>query len=234
MLYWPQSPSTQVVNDLQKGDYSTALQMLNYGVCVKTCPTATTSEPVDCKVTTYQAGNNLYTDCVYYPDRTSIYNGTPFRYESLNVLNAFCIPNASDYVDQQTYESFKTAFFSSVYGQTAGVWAYNIMKAWPVLIVGALLAVVFGYLYLFVIRLIGGAIIWISFVLIVLSMTFGGFYTYFYLRPTYDPSNPTYDYLEYGSYALWGLAGLTAIALCCCYNAVKLGIAVFKTTAQYI
>jgi hypothetical protein len=53
MLYWPQSPSTQVVADLQKGDYSSALQMLSYGVCVKTCPTATSTDPVDCKVTTY-------------------------------------------------------------------------------------------------------------------------------------------------------------------------------------
>jgi len=101
-------------------------------------------------------------------------------------------------------------------------------------LVGALVSVVFGYLYLFVIRLIGGAIIWISFVLIVLALAGGGFYTYFYLRPTYDPSNPTYEYLAYGAYTLWGLSGLTMILLCCCYNAVKLGIAVFKTTSQYV
>ena len=122
----------------------------------------------------------------------------------------------------------------SVYGETAGLWAYNIAKCWAVLLVGALVAVVFGYLYLFVIRLIGGAIIWISFVLIVLALAGGGFYTYFYLRPTYDTANPAYEYLAYASYTLWALSGIVGLLLLCCYNAVKLGIAVFKTTAQYI
>lgn len=99
------------------------------------------------------------------------------------------------------------------------------------LLAGAAVAVVFGYLYLFVIRFVGGAIIWISFALIVLILAGGGCYTWFYLRPTYDPSNPTYEYLEYGSYALWGLSVLTCFLMLCCYNAIKLGIAVFKTTA---
>jgi hypothetical protein len=73
--------------------------MLSYGVCVKTCPTGDKNTPIDCKTTTYMAGNNKYTDCVYYPDRRTGFNGTPFRYASVNVLNAFCIPNADDYVD---------------------------------------------------------------------------------------------------------------------------------------
>lgn len=99
---------------------------------------------------------------------------------------------------------------------------------------GALVAVVFGYSYLFVIRLIGGAIIWVSFFLLVLGLAGGGLYTYFYLRHNYEVANPTYKYLEYASYALWGLSALTLILLACCYHAVKLGIAVFKTTAHYV
>jgi hypothetical protein len=114
------------------------------------------------------------------------------------------------------------------------MWAYNIMKAWSVLLVGALVAVVFGYLYLFVIRIIGGAIIWISFVLIVLALVGGGFYTYFYERTKYEVTNPTYDYLAYAAYTLWGLAVVIGLLLLCCYNAIKLGIAVFKTTAQFV
>ncbi len=234
MLYFPQMPSTQVVEDLQNGNYSSSLQMLSYGVCVKSCPSADSNEPVDCKPTSYMAGSSAYANCMNYPSQTGGRNGPPFRYKTLNVLNSFCIPDGSSYVNEETYVAFKNAFFSNVYGETAGVWAYNVAKAWAVLLVGAALAVVFGYLYLFIIRLIGGAIIWVSFVLIVLALAGGGFYSYFYLRPTYDPTNPTYEYLAYGAYTLWGLSGLTCILLCCCYNAVKLGIAVFKTTAQYV
>jgi hypothetical protein len=58
MLYWPQRPPTDVIADLQKGDYSTALTILNYGVCVKTCPTGDTSTPVECKTTTFMAGSD--------------------------------------------------------------------------------------------------------------------------------------------------------------------------------
>ena len=36
------------------------------------------------------------------------------------------------------------------------------------------------------------------------------------------------------AYIFWGLSGLVLCSLCCCYSAVRLGIAVFKTTAQYI
>lgn len=33
---------------------------------------------------------------------------------------------------------------------------------------------------------------------------------------------------------LWAIAGVLLIALVCCYNTVKLGIAVFKTTTNYV
>jgi len=77
--------------------------------------------------------NYRYEDCEYYPGNSRdsngqvTKNGPAFRYETLNVLNAFCIPNGEDYMDAETYEAFKDAFFNSVYGEKAGVWAYNIM-----------------------------------------------------------------------------------------------------------
>ena len=55
--------------------------------------------------------NYRYTDCVYYPLATKNTLGItyfePFRYKTVNVLNHFCIPNGADYVDENTYESFK-------------------------------------------------------------------------------------------------------------------------------
>jgi hypothetical protein len=96
------------------------------------------------------------------------------------------------------------------------------------------LAVVFGYVYLFVIRAIGGLIIWIALGISLIVLGASGFYTYFHARPQYDVENPTYEYLEYTSYVLWGLTGAFALAVLCCLNAIKVGIAVYKTTARFV
>lgn len=58
----------------------------------------------------------------------------------------------------------------------------NIFSSWKVLIVGAVLGLVFGYIYLFVIQYIGGAIIWVSFLIVLLGLTGGGLWTFFFKR----------------------------------------------------
>jgi len=62
----------------------------------------------------------------------------------------------------------------------------------------------------------------------------GGFYSYFHARKKYDPQDPVYRYLAYAAYVLWALCAALLLSLICCYNAIKVGIAVFKTTAQYV
>ena len=42
------------------------------------------------------------------------------------------------------------------------------------------------------------------------------------------------DWLEYATYTVGGIAALFFLCVCCCCRAIKLGIAVYKTTAQYI
>lgn len=48
--------------------------------------------------------------------------------------------------------------------------------------VSAVVAMVLGYLYLFLLRLLGGVIIWISIAATFLLLFGAGFYTYFYAR----------------------------------------------------
>lgn len=56
--------------------------------------------------------------------------GPAFRYESLPLLGAYCIPRGADYVNKDTYEKFKTAIFSSVYGNAAAAYFNDIAKTW--------------------------------------------------------------------------------------------------------
>ena len=56
-LYWPEPPSLDLKEAIVSLDISKAVAMLNYGVCVKECPTADPATTVDCHVTTYVASN---------------------------------------------------------------------------------------------------------------------------------------------------------------------------------
>lgn len=102
------------------------------------------------------------------------------------------MPNGSDYMNNQTYAAFQRAFFSSSYGAASAQYFYDIARSWPVILVAALVAMILGYLYLFLLRLMGGALIWVSFVSTFLILFGAGFYTYFYARVQYDPVVPTH------------------------------------------
>ena len=71
-LYWPEPPSLDLLEAIKELSVSKALEMLNYGVCVKTCPSADKATAVDCKQTAYIAndqytstGGGNYDGCVY-------------------------------------------------------------------------------------------------------------------------------------------------------------------------
>ena len=110
----------------------------------------------------------------------------------------------------------------------------DIVKSWPILLISSVTALIFGYLYLWVIRLIGGVLIWISIAFIEIALIAGGFYTYWYRGRKYAPEDEVFKYMTWGSYVLWGLGVLVFFLVCCFWHAIKIGIAVFKTTSQYV
>lgn len=176
----------------------------------------------------------MYKDCQYYPDKigvgtVAIWN-SPWRYNVTNVVDHFCIPSGSDFVDAATLEQFKKAFFTNVYGQKIAVWFWDIAKSWKVLAVSAATAFVLAYLYLFVIRCVGGIIIYISIATIILGLAGGGGYC-FWFSTTFAADDPFRNYVAWASYVIWGLCALTILVVLCCFGAIKLGIAIFKTTA---
>lgn len=158
----------------------------------------------------------------------------PFRYTSENLLGHFCVPDGSDYINKDTYEAFKKGFFESVYGAESARHFNDVIKSWPIILCAAILAVVFGYMYLFVIQYVGGLIIWGSLFATLVIIVSVGLYSYFVARPAYDPTDPTYKALEYTAYVTWALGLLLCTTACCCYNAIQVGIAVFSTTCEYV
>lgn len=237
-LYWPVPPTTSQVTQISNGNVLAAVSLLSKGVCVKSCPKGNSDDPVICRPTSILAADYHFSNCTYYPMAQSYAGqtvlGAGFRYETISLLGSYCIPKGADYVDAKTYEAFKTSIFSSVYGNAAASYFHDIAATWSVLLIAAIVTVILSYLYLFVIRLVGGFIIVLAFLSAIIICAGGGFYSYFYARPTYDPANPVYNYLAYAAYVCWGLAGLIVFSIICCYDAIKIGIAVFKTTSQYV
>ena len=114
-------------------------------------------------------------------------------------------------------------------------WMQDIVSAWLVIAVSSVTALVFGYLYLWIISLIGGTIIWVSIAIIQFTLLFGGAYTMYYRSIAYKQDvDKEYDYLTWLGYGLFVLVGIIFFLVCCCFNAIKIGIAVFKTTSQYV
>ena len=90
-----------------------------------------------------------------------------------------------------------------------------------------------AYIYLIVIRYVGGILIWGSIAAIQLSLIAGAYYLWDQ-RDQYMDGDENRDWLEYATYTVAGIAALFFLCICCCCRAIKLGIAVYKTTAQYI
>jgi hypothetical protein len=158
----------------------------------------------------------------------------PFRYNTVSVLGAWCLPDGKDYINEGTWQKVQSAFLQNAYGEKVGLWISSIAKSWQVILVSIPVAIILGYIYLFIIRLIGGFIVWVSFVLIILALAAVGFYSFFYLKYQYVVDDPIRKYIEWGAYAAWSLSGIVALSLLCCCSAIKIGIAVFKTTAKYV
>lgn len=63
---------------------------------------------------------------------------------------------------------------------------YDIYKSWPVILVASVVAVIIAYMYLFLIRYLGGVMLWISFAFSLILFISAGFYTWFWARPKYS------------------------------------------------
>jgi len=123
MLYWPETPNAELIASLQKADFSKLMDLFNSGVCVLECPKATGE--VLCYPTAKMNANPAYANCQYYPGTTKVGSvstriGPAFRYNSINVLNHFCLPNAADYIKAEYLETIKTQMMSSTVGDTVG------------------------------------------------------------------------------------------------------------------
>lgn len=84
-----------------------------------------------------------------------------------------------------------------------------------------------------VLRLCGGPIVYASILGMILGTAYGGMLLYndSLALPESDKNKV---YYLYGSYAVWGLAGILACCMLCNLKNIRIGVAVMKCTATFI
>jgi solute carrier family 44 (choline transporter-like protein), member 1 len=145
------------------------------------------------------------------------------------------VPNAEDAAGElkEIGEEFLTYMYKEAFGDSGQAVFADIFASSNVLLWSCLSALVLGYLFLFVIRCIGGLIIYVFLLVLLACLGFGGLYVKMD-ADSRDDADSYKQYMYYGAYTLWGLAGIEALCVCCCWSAIKIAIAVYKTTAQYV
>lgn len=131
-LYWAEPPGKNLKDAIAELDVDKALELLNTGTCVKTCPDADPKESVECKITKNMANSNNFDGCVYqidlsyledwninrddyinkfYPGGVDAYRPgatIPFRYDTTRMYG-FCLPKLdSDNVSAFSENTVKT------------------------------------------------------------------------------------------------------------------------------
>lgn len=160
----------------------------------------------------------------------------PFRYGTKKMYG-FCLPTfKSDQLggfSEETIETFTKLFQDTVMGDKLTSYIADIAYTWKVIAICTLTCILLAYLYLLLIKYIGGILVWLSILLIQLSLIGGGVYVYFQ-SDNYPSDHDYHNYMKYAAYVCFGIAGLFLCCICCCWRAIKIGIAVYQTTADFI
>ena len=258
-LYWPESPADGLLEAFKALDYGKAIELLNDGVCVKECPKADNTE-VECLPTSNMVKDPNYIGCVNqislaYMNEwginpgnayTDVFKGVdtgageikyPFRYNTKK-LYGFCYPDlfSKDEVsglNEKTIEKFKEMFEDIVMNDKLTSYLADIAYAWKTILTCSVTAIVLGYIYMLLIKCMGGLIVWLSIILILVSLWAGGYYMY-NSSEDYEPESDYRDWVKYAAYGIWGLSAFYVLCICCCFNAIRIGTSVYQTTADYV
>lgn len=191
-LYWPEPPSADIKDAITSFDVSAALSMLNYGTCVKACPRADDTpiecslteymlgeqgndgkfDGCTFKITLSYFADFGFTDDMiadYMRKFDSVSGGLywPYRYDT-KPLYGFCIPDVevdpdeAQGLSQELIDMFMELFEGTIMEDKVTSYARDIAYSWKVVAVCSGTAVFLGYLYLIIIRWIGGIIVWCS------------------------------------------------------------------------
>lgn len=84
-----------------------------------------------------------------------------------------------------------------------------------------------------ILRCCAGVVIFFSIFAIIAAFGAGGYWC-FITKNNYATTDNNYKYMQYGSYALWGVGGAFFLITLCCISRIRLAVAIMKVTSQFI
>ena len=138
-------------------------------VCVKECPSATST--VDCLEASFMIDSTSYDECQYTDSLT------PFtRYDTSLYFGSWCLPSKDS--AQGIYDDFLEKIMADYGATNVGVWIGDLVNVWTMLPIGAGIAFILGFIFMLLIYLLAGVIIWLSIIFIFCGIVAGGFFCY--------------------------------------------------------
>ena len=116
----------------------------------------------------------------------------------------------------------------------------DIIATKNVLLIALATAFLVGFVYMIVLRIAGGPIIYLSLLALILSSAGGGFMLFQTAQAMLDPETGKVKlaqdedrqmYYQVGSYIVWGFSALILCCTICNWKNIKIGVAVMKCTA---
>lgn len=188
-LYFPFIDVGAVSSASKNPSASSVSDILKYGACVRECPGADLTQPVDCKPPTFMTKDTAhYKNCVYYATSAKL---KPMRYETAK-LGRFCAP-AGKALEQEALAGFEAAF--NKYFGRFNIQSYisDIVAAREILYWTLLTGFLIGFIYLIFLRLFGGPIVYLSILAIILGTAYGGLMVY----QSWQAMQPTHPHYKY-------------------------------------
>ncbi len=147
------------------------------------------------------------------------------------------------------YESFFQDFMDQYGASSAAQWVGDIFTCWQILPIGAVIAFLLGFVFMILLKLLAGVIVWISIILIFIGFAAGGGFCFVKWddlksqRVATEEETGTVEETDkfstenkymYAMIGLWAIALVYVLLILCLLGRIRLGVAIFKCTASFI
>lgn len=122
-----------------------------------------------------------YQNCVWYPGGVDL--GQEARYDTIMAMGKFCVPDINSPNLQEGGKKVLMEFvnqFNSIFGGNFNIQKSisDIMAVRNVLFIGIATSFVLGFVYMILLRLCGGPIVYLSILLLIAASGVGGYMLY--------------------------------------------------------
>eukprot|EP00921_Rhytidocystis_pertsovi_P000886 GHVQ01001531.1.p1 GENE.GHVQ01001531.1~~GHVQ01001531.1.p1 ORF type:complete len:731 (-),score=96.12 GHVQ01001531.1:505-2640(-) len=240
-------------------DWSSAATLRNFGqsfssVCVKQCPTAELLEALQQPNWTRHYEYKIPNPAATVGDNKTLMTlGTfpaldreelcpydakhcvPVASPTMSVLGRYCIPSlATGEWGNKTLLSVSQYIPSDMLG-TWTQWFGDVAIVWPVIPITVGVALLVGLIWMVLLRIAAGLLVWSCIGVIVCMFAAGGAAANIYSQDlSIEISESNRAALLYGGYVVWGLGVIFLLSIICMFKKIREGIAIVKTAAMFM